>query len=414
VDPSPAGVKTMRLRYAGTCVGCGATVGQGERAHFLKTAKTVRCLACGMGEPIEPIEPLSTAGASANLEAMRAMEQAERLATRQAAAERRAAAFAAGAEGERIVAEALAPLSAAGYLLLHDRASGPRANLDHLVIGTSGVWLVNAKHWSGTITAETALRHNGRDRTKQLARAAQERAQITEILVAEGLRVPVRSVFAFTAVTPEHTVIDEVTLVPVAGVRSVIGAAPPVLDGRTTDRVVAALVNALPSASEREHAPAVAESELPEELREDGAYIFLEPWSGYGKKRLYVHRFGNSFGYVDLQQRTCHVDSDHERAEANLEFVLAWFADVDAEPRQIGRLGRLAMWVAGGAPRRAVTVRFRRRNTDRLYVHLADGKSRTQIGYYDLLAGKTHAAETEFAAIVGRAAAVRADCASIR
>jgi hypothetical protein len=145
-----------------------------------------------------------------------------------------------------------------------------------------------------------------------------------------------------------------------------------------------------------------------------GAYIFLEPWSGYGKKRLYVHRFGHSFGDVDLQRRTCHVDSEHERAAANLEFVLEWFADVDAEPRQIGRLGRLAMWVAGGAPRRAVAVRFRRRNTDRLYVHLADGTSRTQIGYYDLLAGKAHAAEAEFAAIVGRAAAVRADSASIR
>jgi hypothetical protein len=411
VDPIPAGVKTMRLRYAGTCVGCGATVQQGERAHFLKATKTVRCLGCGVGEPIEP---QSTAGASANIEAMRAIEQAERLAQRQAAAERRAAAFTAGAEGERIVAEALAPLSAAGYLLLHDRASGPRANLDHLVIGTSGVWLVNAKHWSGTISVEGVLRHNGRDRTKQVDRAAEERAQVTEILVAEELRVPVHSVFAFTAVTPEHTVIDEVTLVPVAGIRSVIGAAPPILDGRTVDRVASALVSALPSAGEREHVPEVAEAELPEDLSEDGAYIFLEPWSGYGKKRLYVHRFGSSFGYVDLQQRTCHVDSGHERAEANLEFVLEWFADVDAEPRQIGRLGRLAMWVAGGAPRRAVAVRFRRRNTDRLYVHLADGKSRTQIGYYDLLAGKAHAAETEFAAIVGKAAAVRADSPSIR
>jgi hypothetical protein len=51
-----------------------------------------------------------------------------------------------------------------------------------------------------------------------------------------------------------------------------------------------------------------------------------------GKSRLYVHRFGECFGYVNLINRSSHVESSHERARPNLESVLGWFADVDAEP----------------------------------------------------------------------------------
>jgi hypothetical protein len=49
-DPTPD-VKTMRLRYPGTCAGCGTALGKGERAHYLPTTKTVHCLGCGSGPP---------------------------------------------------------------------------------------------------------------------------------------------------------------------------------------------------------------------------------------------------------------------------------------------------------------------------------------------------------------------------
>lgn len=42
-------VKTMKLRYAGTCVGCERALPAGERAHYLRAAKSVRCLECGTG-----------------------------------------------------------------------------------------------------------------------------------------------------------------------------------------------------------------------------------------------------------------------------------------------------------------------------------------------------------------------------
>jgi hypothetical protein len=318
-----------------------------------------------------------------------------------------------GAEGERLVAEALAPLSAAGYILLHDRAAGPRSNFDHIVIGPSGVWLVDAKHWSGTVAVDGTLRQDGRSRAKVLRSAVDDQAQVSRILADSGIQAPVRSMLAFTASAPEPSSVDGVDLVPVDSVRSVIGTAPPVLDGRAVDRLAAALLAALPPASEAEYASPFSEDDVPEDLRDEGAYFFVEPWSRYGKRRLYLHRFGIEFGFVDLVDGSCHVKSEHDRAQPNLEFVREWFSDVDAEPRRTGRLMRLAAWAAG-AQRRAVAVRFRRQNIDRLYVHLADGRTRTQIGYYDLLSDRAHAAEPEFAAIVAKAAAVRAASTSLR
>ncbi|MFF0572656.1 nuclease-related domain-containing protein [Streptosporangium saharense] len=53
-----------------------------------------------------------------------------------------------GAIGERRTARMLRPLGRRGYTVLHDRAlpSG-RANVDHLVIGTTGVFVVDSKNW---------------------------------------------------------------------------------------------------------------------------------------------------------------------------------------------------------------------------------------------------------------------------
>jgi hypothetical protein len=42
-------VKTMRLRYAGTCAGCSRALSAGEVAHYLRATRTVRCLRCGPG-----------------------------------------------------------------------------------------------------------------------------------------------------------------------------------------------------------------------------------------------------------------------------------------------------------------------------------------------------------------------------
>lgn len=57
-----------------------------------------------------------------------------------------------GAEGERRTAQLLAPLRHLGWTVLHDRRiPGSAANVDHLVVGPSGVWVVDSKLWRGRV-----------------------------------------------------------------------------------------------------------------------------------------------------------------------------------------------------------------------------------------------------------------------
>ena len=53
--------KTMRLRYAGVCAGCGSGLAAGTRAHYLPPTRTVRCLDCG---PVEASVDAATERAS--------------------------------------------------------------------------------------------------------------------------------------------------------------------------------------------------------------------------------------------------------------------------------------------------------------------------------------------------------------
>ncbi len=80
-----------------------------------------------------------------------------------------------GARGEREVGAWLERLSAPGAIVLHDRLRpGTRANIDHLVVAPSGVWVVDSKRYKGRIErrdrggwfrSDDRLYVNGHDRT---------------------------------------------------------------------------------------------------------------------------------------------------------------------------------------------------------------------------------------------------------
>ena len=55
-----------------------------------------------------------------------------------------------GAAGERRTARLLDPLERHGWAVLHDLAvPGSRANIDHLVIGPGGVFVIDSKQYRG-------------------------------------------------------------------------------------------------------------------------------------------------------------------------------------------------------------------------------------------------------------------------
>lgn len=67
-------------------------------------------------------------------------------------------AWARGAEGEARVAAALAKRVNSGVVLMHDRAiPGTRANIDHLAIASSGVWVIDTKRYAGKVAIRRPL-----------------------------------------------------------------------------------------------------------------------------------------------------------------------------------------------------------------------------------------------------------------
>jgi hypothetical protein len=119
------------------------------------------------------------AGESAQEVARKRRDKAARL-------NRVADAYEQGAEGERRTADALAMLPASGWFVLHDvRWPGKRfANIDHVVVGPGGVFVIDSKAWSGVVDVrDGVLRQNGYQREEAVVAAA-------DAAVAVGERVP--------------------------------------------------------------------------------------------------------------------------------------------------------------------------------------------------------------------------------
>ena len=72
-----------------------------------------------------------------------------------------------GAAGEQATAKALATLPSDSWVVLHDvRWPGrPFANIDHVAIGPTGVFVIDSRSWSGSVQLDYGvLRQNGRPR----------------------------------------------------------------------------------------------------------------------------------------------------------------------------------------------------------------------------------------------------------
>jgi len=62
-----------------------------------------------------------------------------------------------GEEGERKTEKALKPLEGQGWTVEHDVQRDDRANLDHIVTGPGGVFLLETKNLAGTISFEDGV-----------------------------------------------------------------------------------------------------------------------------------------------------------------------------------------------------------------------------------------------------------------
>ncbi|MDE3205796.1 MAG: NERD domain-containing protein [Acidobacteriota bacterium] len=242
-----ASVRVMRLRYRGVCEVCGAQLPAGATAVYDRERRKVRCVECPATEndvetavrgieaateapdPAEsgpPVVPAATgmAGGSAQriYERRSARDRARQEARVAGARARREKAKAehpilgriasaivpkevigpepqhitawkTGAEGEQRVGARLDDWAAAeGGIVLHDRRKpGSKANIDHIAVAASGIYVIDAKRYEGKVEAvdvggwfrtDIRLKVAGRDRTKLTGGVGEQVATVASVL----------------------------------------------------------------------------------------------------------------------------------------------------------------------------------------------------------------------------------------
>jgi hypothetical protein len=137
-----------------------------------------------------------------------------------------------GAAGERRTARLLGPLERYGWAILHDlEVPGSRANLDHLVIGPGGVFVIDSKQYRGRLQLDPSGRlWHGRYPLAPMLRAVSfEADQAAMVLPDPGVAVvPVVAVHG-AQVPWGKVVMDGVPVVPARRLPSMLRQLPAVL-----------------------------------------------------------------------------------------------------------------------------------------------------------------------------------------
>jgi hypothetical protein len=143
-----------------------------------------------------------------------------------------ASAWRRGAAGERHTARLLAPLERHGWAVLHDLAvPDSRANIDHLVIGPGGVFVIDSKQYRGRLQLDSSGRlwHGRYPLTPAVRAVSFEADQAAQVLADPGVAVvPIMAVHG-AQVPWGKVVIDGVPVVPARRLPSLLRQLPAVL-----------------------------------------------------------------------------------------------------------------------------------------------------------------------------------------
>lgn len=337
------------------------------------------------------------AGTSAVEQAHAHLARAERLRAQLAKAERDAEMCAKGAVGEVLVGQLLDSFAADGYFHIDDRRlPGSKANIDHVLVGPTGVWIVDAKNWSGSLTLSgKTLRQNERrrdDRTEFLRIQAQQVAALLESKVPAGA-VAVRPAMCFVgeARIGGHVPNDRVHLVDFDCLHEAVRRQPATLNAAQVAAITKFLEKELPPRSEAAARPAV------EPVKPADAVVYLQAWKKAGRHRLYEKADdGTQIGYLDVLSGEVHASTSAD--EPLLARLLPHYA------RSNGRyLGGEMTEEARGVMRRFLDAVLRRSDEppvvapiivgspwrghgkNRLYVHRIDSSNeKVTLGWHDL------------------------------
>jgi hypothetical protein len=183
-------------RNGATCAQCGRLIEKDERALVNPEApanKKVRCLVCGSGDAATREDPIAGSSQLGLDKRNRGDKNLK------------------GAVGEYLMGGYLAEELELGARVLTDRKvpGDSEANIDHVVVATSGVWIVDSKKWEGEIHYRNRglsssdpnryLTVGGIDRTSHIAKIYRLVIPVAQVIGDRA--VPVYPVLAFVEST---------------------------------------------------------------------------------------------------------------------------------------------------------------------------------------------------------------------
>jgi Nuclease-related domain len=137
-----------------------------------------------------------------------------------------------GAVGERRTARLLGPLERQGWAVLHDLAvPGSRANIDHLVIGPGGVFVIDSKQYRDRLQLDPSGRlwHGRYSLTSALRAVSFEADRVAQVLPDPGVAVvPIMAVHG-ARIPWGKVVVEGVPVVPARRLPSMLRALPAVV-----------------------------------------------------------------------------------------------------------------------------------------------------------------------------------------
>lgn len=153
-----------------------------------------------------------------------------------------------GIRGEERVAELLSELDRDGYRTLHDVDIG-RGNADHVVIGPTGVFVVETKRWRGRFhERKRGLMFNGRSSIEVVGQVTQAAKAVKHKLERDGIEVWVGAVVASTRarVDPSPLRLGHVVVVQAEDLPAYIRDRKATMDAATAARAAVAIARQNP------------------------------------------------------------------------------------------------------------------------------------------------------------------------
>ena len=227
--------RVLALRRQGICGVCGKALAPGDNAEWNQTRREVRCLSRHVvvhSDPIavdllpenENLEIIGRgkAGKSAN-DKYQELQAKEHAGIRNkfgrfkklgeavvflSGDSQKTANWKTGSLGEELIGAELNRLAQKGnFKVLHDRRIPPtKGNIDHLVITSAGIFVLDAKNYTGEIDIQSSgffsnkppkLLINGRDQSGLIPKVQNQVAKVEAAISGLGIQMPVRGVLIF-------------------------------------------------------------------------------------------------------------------------------------------------------------------------------------------------------------------------